>query len=100
LEVYENGRRLRGRFMVVFACAAHGDVSRLGITVTRKVGTASVRNSLRRRVREIFRRSPAAGAAPGWNIVVNVSTRAAGASFRELRTELEFLLVRAAREPA
>ncbi len=100
MEVYENGRRLRGRFFVLFASPAHGDGSRLGITVTRKVGSAAVRNRLRRRVREIFRRSAAAGAVPGWNLVVNVSPGAAGASFPEIRMELESLLVRAAREPA
>jgi ribonuclease P protein component len=99
LEVYEKGRRFSGRLVVVFATLVEGDGSRLGITVTKKVGTAAVRNRLKRRVREIFRRSEAARAVPCRRLVVNVSSRAAEASFSELRAEIESLLARALRGP-
>jgi len=97
LEAYDRGRRFRGRFVILFACPAEGSGARIGITVTRKVGPAALRNRLRRRVREIFRRSPAARSAASCRLVVNVSPRAAGASFSELQTEIETLLKNAGR---
>ena len=100
LETYETGRRAGGRFVVVFACPAEVDGPCLGITVTRKVGTAAVRNRLRRQVREIFRRSVVTRAVAPCRLVVNVSPRAAAASFSELRDEIERLVTRAARSPA
>ena len=72
LRCYEEGRSQHGRMVVVFG-RARGDAGpwRLGITATRKLGKAVVRNKLRRRVRECIRRH-GAGLAPGWDIVVNL----------------------------
>ena len=42
-----------GRYLVVFALPGEGEVCRLGITATRKIGGAVVRNRARRRVREL-----------------------------------------------
>jgi len=93
--VYETGRREPGQLAVVFARPADGQKTRLGVTVTRKAGGAVIRNLLRRRVREIFRRSAAVRGAIAHDLVVNVSGRAASSTFSELRRELERLLARA-----
>jgi ribonuclease P protein component len=50
-----SGKKVSDRhFVVLFAAAPAGD-SRLGITVSRKVGGAVTRNRIKRRVREFFR---------------------------------------------
>jgi ribonuclease P protein component len=99
LKTYQTGRRVHGRLVVIFGCPAEDDGLRLGITVPKKVGNATIRNRLRRQVREIFRRSPAARTAPPCLLVVNVSPRAAAASFTELRDEIERLLSCATEQP-
>ena len=98
--VYDKGRRESGRLAVVFARPSNGQRMRLGVTVTRKAGGAVVRNLLRRRVREIFRRSAILAGAIAHDVVVNLSPRAASAPFSELRGELERLLARAIGRPA
>jgi len=100
LRIYDGGRRLHGRLLVVFVSPGTGSGPRLGITVTRKAGGAVVRNRLRRRVREAFRRQAATGALGPLDFVVNVSPRAAGAPYEELRSELGRLLARAAGLPS
>jgi ribonuclease P protein component len=67
---------------------AHGH-PRLGVTATRKLGNAVVRNRLRRRCREVYRRWDRRGALPALDIVVNLRPRAATADFRETRRSLE-----------
>jgi ribonuclease P protein component len=97
--VYRAGRKLQGRRFVVFAAPAATGGVRLGITTTKKVGDAVVRNHLRRQVREIYRRWRAAKKVlhgGGLELVVNVTEQAPGASFATLRDELEPLLSRAA----
>lgn len=54
-KVYEQGVRLRGRFMTCFALRNDLDSPRLGIAASRKMGNAVARNRAKRLVRELFR---------------------------------------------
>ncbi len=93
---YDAGRRFPGRLVVVFARPKEGG-GRLGVTATRKVGNAVVRNRARRRVREVYRRWRAhAPLAAALEVVVNVTARTAGAPHAALEAELSSLLDRAA----
>ena len=68
------------------------DGPRFGVTVSRKLGPAVVRNRIRRRTRELLRRLPAwpaAASGPGWNVVINPRTSVAEADFGVLIAELE-----------
>jgi ribonuclease P protein component len=93
---YESGRKYHGRLAVVFARPRNG-AGRLGITATRKVGNAVVRNRARRRVREIYRRWRAIQPlAAGLDVVVNVTAASASAPHAAFAAELATLLDRAA----
>ena len=69
---------------MVFACAGDGEVCRLGITATRKIGGAVVRNRARRRVRELVRTHREL--LSGWHgdLVVNVRQGCAEVAWSEL----------------
>src|SRR5262249_38773092 len=59
--VLRAGWRLSGALFVMVAAAGEGGASRLGLTISRRVGKASVRNRVRRLLRESFRRIPLGG---------------------------------------
>lgn len=70
--------------LVLYARRNHLGKNRLGITVSKKLGHAVVRNRIRRRLREIYRLNEAQF-LPGYDIVVVARSRAVEASFQELR---------------
>lgn len=92
METYSTGRRYVGRWLVFFVRPARGPSARLGVTITKKTGSAVVRNRLRRKLRELFRRS--AGFREPVDVVVNVRAGAEEIDFAELSRDFGKLLVR------
>lgn len=95
-DVYSRGTKAAGRFVVVFVAEAEGPPSRYGITVTKRVGKAVVRNRARRRVRELLRGWDPVGWPP-FEVVVNVRRGCADAPWAALAEDLLQCLVKAAR---
>ena len=69
--------------LVLYARRNHLGKNRLGITVSKKLGHAVVRNRTRRRLREVYRLHEEQF-TPGWDIVVVARTRAVEAPFDKL----------------
>ena len=61
---------------------------RLGLSVSKKVGNAVVRNRVRRRLREVFNAS-LADVPEGLDLVVSARPSAAQASFEDLKAEFK-----------
>ena len=70
-------------FLVLYARKNRTDCNRVGITVSKKLGKAHIRNRVRRRFREVYRLNEEAF-LPGWDIVIVARSRAIGADFGKL----------------
>lgn len=53
--IYAGGQRAGDQYLLIFALANELNVNRLGLSISRKHGSAVVRNRKRRRIREAFR---------------------------------------------
>jgi len=102
LRVYETGRKLFSRYTVLFFASNDLSHSRLGVTATKKLGKANVRNRLKRWTREVYRvrREPLALDGRRFDIVVNVKPSAAEVTFREFSEDLARALQRVAEAAA
>jgi ribonuclease P protein component len=89
--VYEEGQRFHApHFSVFILRTGDGGSRRIGLTVTRKIGNAVVRNRCKRRLREVVRAYYRAATLPtsglaGYDVVVNVKAGLVGAAFQELQ---------------
>ena len=81
-------------YLVLYARRNRAGVNRVGITVSKKLGHAVVRNRTRRRLREIYRLNEQRF-QPGWDIVVVARTRAVEAPFSKLTASYLSLAARA-----
>ena len=101
VRVYESGRKVFSRYAVLFVAGNDLSHSRIGITATKKLGKANVRNRLKRWTREVYRRQrePLSLDARSIDIVVNVKPNAAEASFADYSRELMRVLERVATLP-
>jgi ribonuclease P protein component len=90
--VYKNGCTQADRLLVLKALPNKLDFSRYGISVSKHVGKAVVRNRIKRRIREVIRSEPLDS---GWDIIIIVRNPAAESDFHLLEKSIGSLLSRA-----
>ncbi|MEO8743994.1 MAG: ribonuclease P protein component [Candidatus Dormiibacterota bacterium] len=92
-----------GRALVAFAVPNQGEVSRVGVTVSRALKGSVDRNRARRRLRELARvsllgdDSPLAGVGIRYDVVLIARPAALQVSFADLRAEAEQAALRLSR---
>ncbi len=96
-KVYQEGQRFGSPYFTVFTVPNELRQPRYGITATRKVGNAVIRNRCKRRIRAAFQQleSKAQVHLIGVDLVINVKTELAKAEFTSLVEAFERTLVRA-----
>jgi len=92
--VYGSGRRIVGRYLILFCSEPEKGLLRAGITVSGKVGGSVVRNREKRRIREAVRREITGVISPA-DLVFVALGRIKTASFDELCTDMRSLILRA-----
>ena len=95
--IFQRLYRSRGQansLLVLYARPNRLQANRVGLTVSKKLGKAHVRNRVRRRLREIYRLNEELF-TPGWDIVVVARSGAVDAPFDKL-TERYLSLARKA----
>lgn len=89
-DVYQDGRKVRGRYMALKYMKKPDGFTRFGFAVARKVKTRVQKNRLKRQLRSICR-THLEEYRDGLDIVVNVFSIATAVSYNEL--EQDFVLI-------
>jgi ribonuclease P protein component len=97
LRCYRTGRRRHGALAILYFVPNQLGHARFGITASRKVGKAVVRQRLKRRTREIYRRWQERPKLPSLDLVLHMKPEAGTADFAALRADLLDLLAGLAR---
>lgn len=84
--IYRRGRSAVTGGMVVYCLKNKKGMSRLGVTVSTKVGHAVVRNRVRRRFRELYRLHRGE-LLPGYDIIMVARVRAAAMPYQKLESQ-------------
>lgn len=96
--VFATGNRARRDGVTVWVAGSdRAEKSRLGLAVRREVGSAVVRNRVKRRLRAAFAE---AGVPPGYDVIARADRELAGKNFQEVRAHLVGALAAAGLEVA
>ena len=88
--LYYKGKSAGNRYLVIYCARNRLEVTRVGLTVSTKLGHAVVRNRVRRRLREIVRHN-ASCLPSGYDVVVVARTAAVEAEFAALEKSFRTL---------
>ena len=96
-QVLATGRRAGDRLLLIAATPNGRCVTRVGFSVSKRVGSAVVRNRVKRRLREVFRQITAHETTNGdhedsRDIIVTARPAAAQATFEELQASAARLI--------
>lgn len=83
--VYQNGKSYANKYLVMYICKNGREESRLGISVSKKVGNSVVRHRLARLIRESCRLNREKFHS-GWDIVIVVRPTAKGKNYFEINS--------------
>ena len=96
LQVQEKGQKINAECLLALVLKNETGTTRIGLTVSNKVGNSVVRNQIRRRLRELYRkRRPSL--PKGIDLVVIARTSATDADFASLRRAFEKVAAELAR---
>ncbi|HHX22731.1 MAG: ribonuclease P protein component [Tepidanaerobacteraceae bacterium] len=91
--VYKAGRRWTSPFFTMYIKKNNLNHSRLGVSVSKKVGKSVIRNKIKRRLKEIFRLN-LDNIKTGWDIVLSVKPAAISLDYYEIDREVKSLFKR------
>lgn len=89
--VYNKGKSIANRFLVVYMLKNGKDFNRLGISVSKKVGNSVIRSRVTRLIRESYRLKENEIKA-GWDIIVIARANSSNAKYNDISKALYHLL--------
>lgn len=88
-KVYKKGKSKANRYLIMYVLPS--SESRLGISVSKKVGNSVVRHRVKRLIKEAYRLN-VSSIEDGWDMVVIARNTAKGKTFQELESALMHLV--------
>ena len=94
-KVYQRGKSLADRNLVIYTMTNKSEKSRIGISISKKVGKAHERNRIRRCIKEAYRLNIDDKVLGGYDLVFIARINAADKDYRELERSLKYICKKA-----
>ena len=90
-KVYKYGKSVANKYLVMYILNNKLEYSRLGISVSKKVGNATVRNKVKRRIREAYRNLIDENVKSGYDIVLIARVSSKDVDYKAIEKSVLFL---------
>lgn len=90
-KVYKYGKSVANKYLVMYILNNKLEYSRLGISVSKKVGNSTVRNKVKRRIREAYRNLIDENVKSGYDIVFIARVSSKDVDYKAIEKSVLFL---------
>lgn len=94
-KVYKHGKSFANKYLVMYILDNKSDFSRVGFSVSKKVGKANIRNKVRRRIRENFRLILDENIKDGYDLVFIARISSKEAEYKDIEKSVKYLAKKA-----
>lgn len=94
-KVYKHGKSFANKHLVMYILDNKSDSTRVGISVSKKVGKAVTRNKVRRRIREAYRLNVDENVKSGYDIVFIARVASKEAEYKDIEKSINNLIKKA-----
>ncbi|RDY25583.1 ribonuclease P protein component [Romboutsia weinsteinii] len=94
-KVYKHGKSIANRYLVMYILKNKSDSSRVGISISKKVGKAITRNRIRRLIKEVYRLDIDSKVKSGYDIVFIARMPSKDATFKDIEKSINTLAKKA-----
>lgn len=93
--VYRKGKSFADRNLVIYKMKNNGGGSRIGISISKKVGKAVVRNKIRRYIKEAYRLNIDGIVLKGYDIVFIARINSSSSSYVDIEKSIKYITKKA-----
>ncbi|PKM66028.1 MAG: ribonuclease P protein component [Firmicutes bacterium HGW-Firmicutes-2] len=91
VKVYQTGKSKANKFLIMYVLKKNENSSRLGISVSKKVGNSVIRHRVKRLIKEAYRLN-SKSFWPGYDIVIIARSTAKDKSYKDIESALMHLV--------
>lgn len=91
-KVYKHGKSFANRYLVMYILENKSDSSRVGISVSKKVGNAVTRNKVRRKIKEAYRLKVDENVKGGYDIIFIARVSSKEAEYKDIEKAINHLV--------
>lgn len=91
-KVYKHGKSFANKYLVMYILPNKSDETRLGISVSKKVGKAITRNRVRRLIKEVYRLNIDEKIKTGYDIVFIARISSKDAQYKDIEKSINYLV--------
>ncbi|MEG2869484.1 MAG: ribonuclease P protein component [Terrisporobacter sp.] len=91
-KVYKHGKSFANKYLVMYILENRSDLSRVGISVSKKVGNAIIRNKIRRRIKECYRLNVDENVKAGYDIVFIARVSSNEVEYKDIEKSINHLI--------
>lgn len=94
-KVYKHGKSFANKYLVLYILKNKSEYSRVGMSVSKKVGKAVTRNRVRRLIKEVYRLNIDENIEDGYDIVFIARIPSQNAEFKDIQKSVKSLVKKA-----